>query len=120
MTAKIYRFPKPLRRRPVPPAPLRYAARPDSRPNAGGFSLLFFLTIPAAALYLSGAVNVARHDTLYTALLAALWGLYFLHPPLLRLPVVGPLLVRAGRLLLLAGVAGFFGGIYWLILFSHG
>jgi hypothetical protein len=37
------------------------------------------------------------------------------YPLLLRVRVLGPLLIGAGRLLLLAGVFGFFGGIYWLI-----
>jgi hypothetical protein len=113
-SAKIIRFPKPFRRRPVPPAPGRYDSRPYLRPDPGGFALMMFLTVPAASLYLSGAVDVARHDTLYTALLAAAWGLYFFHDRLLRTRL-GPLLIRAGRLLLLTGLAGFFGGIYWLI-----
>ena len=78
--------------------------------------MLLSVTIPAAFVYLSGAVNVARHDTLYTALLEVIWGLYFLYPPLLRIRVLGPLLIGAGRLLLFVGIAGFFGGIYWLIL----
>ncbi len=78
--------------------------------------MLLLVTIPAAFLYLTGAVNVARHDTLYTALLAAVWGFYFIHDKLLRIRVLGPLLIGAGRLLLFLGIAGFFGGIYWLIL----
>lgn len=77
--------------------------------------MLLFVTIPAAFLYLSGAAHVARHDGLCMVLLAAVWGFYFLHDKLLQLRVLGPLLVRAGRLLLLAGLAGFFGCIYWLI-----
>src|SRR5581483_3897751 len=120
-SARIYRFPRAFRGRPVPsrPAPARTAARRYPSPAAGGFTLLLFLTIPAAFLYLSGAAGVARHDSLYAALLAAVWGFYFIHDKLLRIRVLGPLLVRAGRLLLLAGVAGFVGGIYWLI-FSKG
>ena len=77
--------------------------------------MLLFVTIPAAFAYLSGAVNIARHDTLYTALLVAVWGFYFLHPPLLRTRL-GPLLMQIGRFLLLAGIIVFFGSIYWLIL----
>jgi len=73
------------------------------------------LTIPAAFLYLSGAVDVARHDTLYASLLAVVWGLYFFNDKLLQTRL-GPPLIRAGRFLLFSGVAGFFGGIYWLIL----
>lgn len=115
--AKIISFPRAARRR--PPAPVLYAARPYSRPDAGGFTLLFCLTIPAVFLYMSGAVNVARHDRLYASLLAVVWGLYFFHDKLLQTRL-GPALVRIGRLLLFAGVAGFFGGIYWLILFSNG
>lgn len=116
-SAKIINFPKAARRRP-PPAPLRYGTRSYTRRDAGGFAFMITLTVPAAFLYLSGAVNVARHDALYTVLLIAVWGIYFIHPLLLRLPVLGSLLVGAGRLMLFAGVAGFFGGLYWLVL-SH-
>jgi hypothetical protein len=116
-SAKIYRFPRPFRHRSVPSAPLRYATRPYSRPDAGGFGLLLIVTLLVAFLYLTGAVSVARHDALYAALLAAVWSLYFIHDKLLRTRL-GLLLRRAGRLLLLAAVASFFGGIYWLILTS--
>jgi|SRR5579884_1696261 len=119
MSAKIYRFPKVRRWRPAPPrppAPAPYCVRQREWVHASGFGLLLSLTLPAAFLYLSGAVDVGRHDTLYAALLAAVWGFYFLHPPLLRVRVLGPLLIVAGRLLLLATVIGFFGGIYWIIL----
>ena len=75
------------------------------------------VTIPVTFLYLSGAVDVARHDAIYASLLAAVWGVYFVQDKLLRTRL-GPLLVRVGQLLVLAGVAGFFGGIYWLILAS--
>lgn len=110
-SAKIINFPRARRRRPVPPAPVRHS----SRPNAGGFTLLFFLTIPAAFVYLSRAVNVARHDALYAALLVAIWGFYFTHDRLLRTRL-GPLLVRIGRLLLIVTIAGFFGFVYWIVL----
>ena len=118
--AKIIHFPRAARRRLVPqlPAPGRYASGRYPRSNAGGFALLFFSTIMAAFLYLSGAANVVRHDVLYAALLAAVWGVYFSSDKLLRTRL-GPLLMQAGRLLVLAGIAGFFGGIYWLIL-THG
>lgn len=77
--------------------------------------MLLFVTIPAAFLYLSEAVDVARQDLLYASLLVVVWGLYFFNDKLLQTRL-GPALVRIGRLLLFAGVAGFFGGIYWLIL----
>jgi hypothetical protein len=69
---------------------VRTAARQYPRPAGGGFTLLFFLTVPAAFLYLSGAAGVARHDTLYAALLAAVWSFYFIHDKLLRIRVFGP------------------------------
>jgi hypothetical protein len=118
-SAKIIRFPRPRRRPVPPPAPVRYASRPYPRRDAGGFVVLCALTFPAAFCYLSGAVDVARRDTLYAALLSAVWGFYFLHPPLLRIRVLGPLLVLAGRLLLIAGVFAFFGMVYWVILTPH-
>ena len=114
-SAKIINFPRTRRRRHVPPAPVRYAGRPSSRGNGGGFGLLFFLTIVAAFAYLSGAGNVARHDTAYAVLLAVVWSIYCIHPLLLRTRIA-PLLIGAGRLLLLAGAAGFFGFLYWIVL----
>src|SRR5689334_12282030 len=111
--AKIINFPRAARRR--PPAPVLYAARPYSRVDAGGFILLLFLTIPAAFLYLSGVVDVARHDTFYASLLVVIWGLYFFNDKLLQTRL-GPPLMRVGRLLLFAGVAGFFGFVYWIVL----
>lgn len=113
-SAKIIRFPRAARRRIVPLPTPRYVGRPHSQADAGGFILLFFLTIPAAFLYLAGAVDIARHDALYAVLLAAVWGFYFLHDKLL-LTRLGPLLMRVGRLLMLLAAASFFGGIYWLI-----
>lgn len=77
--------------------------------------MLLFLTMPLISLYLSGAVKIARHDALYAALLAAVWSGYFTHDGLLRTRLA-PLLVRAGQLMLLAGVAGFFGFVYWIVL----
>lgn len=120
-SARIYRFPLSARRRPVPPlsstaAPVRYIIRRTSTAT-GGFTLLFLLTLPAAFLYLSGVAGLSRHDACYAALLAAVWGGYFLHERLLR-SRLGPLLTWAGRLLLLALTAGCFGGLYWLVL-SH-
>jgi hypothetical protein len=103
---------------PQPPAPGRYAGGRYSRnSNAGGFPLLFFATIAAAFLYLSGVANVTRHDVLYAALLAAVWCVYFLYDKLLGTRL-GPVLMLVGRLLILVAAAGFFGGIYWLILTS--
>jgi hypothetical protein len=115
--AKVINFPRAARRRAVrqQPAPVGYISRVYYRHDAGGFILLLFLTIPAAFLYLSGAADVARHDTLYASLLVVVWGLYFFNDKLLQTRL-GPPLRRIGRLLLLAGIAGFFGGIYWLIL----
>jgi len=98
--------------------PARYAVRPQSPSRSCGFVLLFVLTIAAGFAYLSGSVNVARHNTLYAVLLGAVWGFYFIHPLLLRIRVLGPLLALAGRLLLIGGVAGFFGFVLWLVL-SH-
>ena len=95
---------------------MRYAARPFSRGNSGGFGLLFFVTILIVFLYLSGTVTVARHDALYAALLTVVWSAYFMHEKLLRIGVLGPLLARAGQLLLIASGAGFFGFVYWFIL----
>jgi hypothetical protein len=117
--ARIIHFPRAARRRfiPHPPAPVRYVVRRRSWVHSGGFGLLLLMTIPAAFLYLSGAVHVARHDTLYAALLAVVWGMYFTSDKLLRTRL-GTLLMRAGLLLGFAGIAGFFGFVYWLIL-SH-
>lgn len=115
-SAKIYRFPRPFRSRPFP-LPVSYAARPYSRTNAGGFALLLLVTLPAASLYLSGAVDVARHDALYATLLAAVWGFYFTSDKLLRTRL-GPLLMRAGRIVPPAAAICFFGFVLWLVL-SH-
>jgi hypothetical protein len=115
MSAKIYRFPKPFRRQATPVVPVFFVNRPHTWVHCGGFGSLLSATIPIAFLYLSGAITVARHDGLYAALLAGVWGFYFLHDRLLRIRVLGPLLIGVGRLLLFAAVAGFFGGIYWLI-----
>ena len=118
MSARIYRFPRSFRGRPgLPPERrARYRGRWD---HADGFAVLLPATLVAVFFYLSGAGGMARHDRLYAALLVAIWGVYFFHPALLRVRVLGPLLIAAGRVLVLAGLAGFFGGIYWLI-FSHG
>jgi hypothetical protein len=99
---------------------VRGAIRRHPPSRSGGLGSLLCLTLVAAFLYLSGAVSMVRHDGLYAALLAAVWGFYFMHEPLLRMRVFGPLLIRTGQLLLLAAAAGFFGGIYWLILSAHG
>ena len=117
-TAKIINFPRSARRRPVPQPPtIGRAARPSSRSDAG-FALLLIVTLLAACLYLTGAVRVARHDALYSLLLVAVWNAYILYPSLLRIPVLGPLLAWAVQFLLIAGIPGFFGGIYALI-WSH-
>lgn len=115
--ARILHFPRAGRRR-LPSAlmPVRYAAG-SRRVHSGGFGLLLLVTMPAAFAYLSGAVQMARHDSLYAAVLAAVWGLYFSCDKLLRTRL-GPLLILVGRLLILVAAAGFFGGIYWLILTS--
>jgi len=116
-SAKIINFPRSRRRRsvPQPSAPVRYVVRRRSWVHSGGFGLLLFVTIPAAFLYLSGAVDVKRHDTLYAVLLVAVWSFYFASGKLLRTRF-GPLLVRGGQLLLLSGVVGFLGLVYWLVL----
>jgi hypothetical protein len=97
-----------------PPSPRRSAP-----PRAAGFAPLLWATLAAAAGYLSGTAGLARHDVLYAALLVAIWSFYFGLDVLLRTRRIGPLLRWAGRLLLLAVVFGFFGGVYWLIL-THG
>jgi hypothetical protein len=102
---------------PSPPEPVRYIIRPRRWDHSGGFGLLLFATILAAFLYLSGALDVARHDALYTALLAAVWSFYFIHDKLLRTRL-GPVLMRMGQFLLVAGLAGCFGGIFWLIFWN--
>ena len=76
------------------------------------------VTLLAAWFYLTGVVHLARHDTLYTLVLVAVWNAYILYPSLLRIPVLGPLLAGAVQFLLIAGIVGFFVGIYALI-WSH-
>jgi hypothetical protein len=116
-SARIIRFPKTARRRPAPrPPEYAFSSYHRSWFHSGGFTLLWAASFVAVILYLSGLAGVARDDRFYTELLAAVWGFYFLHPPLLKVRVLGPLLILAGRLLLLAGVMGFFGGVYWIIL----
>lgn len=114
-SAKIINFPRARRRRPVPPAPVCHSARRSFRPTGVGFTVLSFLSIVGAFVYLSGAVKIARHDALYAALLAAVWSVYFTHDKLLRTRL-GPLVARIGQLSLIAGVAGFFGFVYWIVL----
>jgi hypothetical protein len=117
-SARILNFPRSARRRPVPPPATRsHAARPSSRSDAG-FGLLLIVTLLASWFYLTGVVHLARHDALYTLLLVAVWNAYLFYPSLLRVPVLGPLLAQAVQLLLIAGIVGFFGGIYALI-WSH-
>jgi hypothetical protein len=79
---------------------------------------MVLVTLAAVVGYIFDVGGMARHDTLCKALLGAAWGFYFVSPLLLRVRVLGPLLIGAGRLLLLGTVFGFFGGIYWLVL-SH-
>ena len=114
-STKIIRFPRSARRRSPPRA--RYVIRRRRWVHVPGFGPLLSATLVAAFLYLSGAAGATRHDVVYAVLLVAVWGFYFLHPALLRTRL-GPLLVVAGQLLALGVVAGFFGGIFWLI-FSH-
>lgn len=78
--------------------------------------MLWMASFVAVILYLSGLAGVARDDRFYTKLLTAVWGFYFLHRPLLKVRILGPLLIVAGRILLVAGIFGFFGGVYWIIL----
>ena len=117
-SARIYHFPRAARRRsapPRPPAPLRSTPHHYAQRRSLGFSLLLVATLVSAFFYLSGAASLTRHDARYIVLLVAVWVFYFLHDFLLATRL-GPLLVLAGRLLLIASVVGFFGGIYWLIL----
>ena len=116
MPARVYQFPRRGRRRHLPPAPVRYGAiRCRSSFRSGGFTLLWATTLVGEFLYLLGVGGIERHDGLYAALLVAVWGVYFSYERLLKTRL-GPLLVQAGRLLLLSGVFGFFGLVYWLIL----
>jgi hypothetical protein len=80
---------------------------------------MVLVTLVAVFAYLFDAGGMTRHDTLCKALLGAFWCFYFFSPLLLRVRVLGPLLIGAGRLLVIAVVFGFFGGVYWLI-FTHG
>jgi hypothetical protein len=117
-TAKIINFPRSARRRPVTPlATKSHATRRSSRSDTG-FGLLLIVTLLASWFYLTGVVHLARHDALYTLLLVAVWNAYILYPSLLRIPVLGPLLAWAVQFLVIAGIVGFFGGIYRLI-WSH-
>jgi hypothetical protein len=111
---------KAYRRRPAPPLEYPFDSYAPSYFHSDGFFLMWAFSCVAVILYFSGLAGVARNDRLYTELLVAAWGFYFIHPPLLKLRVIGPLLVLAGRLLLLAAVIGFFAGVYWAILSSHG
>ncbi|HEY7330673.1 MAG TPA: hypothetical protein VH592_23740 [Gemmataceae bacterium] len=113
MSARIIHFPRSARRRP----PVYSASRPPSRSNSGGFTLLLFLTMPAAFLYLCGALHIARHDSLYAALMAMVWGAYFNSDKLLNTRL-GPLLRLAGQCLVLGACVSFFGFVFWLVL-SH-
>lgn len=116
-SAKIYYLPRTARRRPIASEPPRYAVRPNSRAGVSRFGQLLMVTLLGAFLYLTGAANVARHDALYAALLAAAWGFYFFHDRLLRTRL-GPLLMLAGQLLPPAAAVSFFGFVLWLVL-SH-
>jgi hypothetical protein len=118
---KIIRFPKTARRRPAPPPPVYpfYCYEPAWF-HSTGFTLLWAASFVTVILYFSGIAGVPRDDRFYMELLAAVWGFYFLHPLLLKVRVLRPLLILAGRLLLVATVIGFFAGIYWVILCSHG
>ena len=114
-SARIYHFPNWARRRPVPPLSAEYSRGRRPWVKADGFAPLLSATLVGGFLYLSGAAGLARHDELYTALLAAVWCIYFSYERLLKTRL-GPLLLLAIRLLLLGGVFGFFGLVYWLIL----
>jgi hypothetical protein len=116
---KIIRFPKTARRRPAPPPVYPFYCYEPAWFHSAGFTLLGAASFVAILLYFSGIASVARDDRFYTELLGAVWSFYFLHPLLLKVRVLGPLLILAGRLLLATAVLGFFGGVYWLI-FSRG
>lgn len=106
-----------MRRRPLvlPPEPVRYVIRLDTSSHAAGFGLLLAATMVATFLYLSELVRIARHDTLYAALLAAAWACYFASGPLLSMRVVGPALACAGRVFAGLTIALSFGFLYWLL-----
>jgi hypothetical protein len=101
---------------PRPPAPFRCVIRPYAHIDGGAFGLLLLATLLLACLYLSGAAGVERHDALYGALLAIVWGFFFAYEPLLKTRVLGPILARAGQAFVAAAGLLFFGFLYWLIL----
>lgn len=117
-SARILPFASSVRLRLQPDATVRLvlAPRPACRPE--GFGPLLVVTLLLAFLYLTRVAEEARHDGLYGAALAAVWGFYFFHDRLLRVRVLGPLATLAGRLLPPAAVVSFFGFVLWLVL-SH-
>jgi hypothetical protein len=119
-SAKIYRFPKTVRRRPGSPPPMRSVRNRERYVYADDFAARGSATLLAVFFYLSGAGGMARHDTLYAALLVAIWVLYLFQPPLLKVRVLGPLLIVAGRLLAFVCLVGLFRGIYRVILCAFG
>ena len=117
-SAKIYRLPGAARERHKPERDgyeslLLWSG--DS--SSGGETQLGLLvaTLVLAWLYLSGAAGVARHDLLYGALLAGVWAVVFYWDALLG-SRLGPLLVRAVRLLGKVGGVAFLAAVYGIIL----
>ena len=121
-SATIYTLPAAVRLR----ARLRctlYAcgeeARPDSDDDyrqrdryATAFGSLMLATLLLTAWYFSGAGPRPGHGIFYTALLAAVWAVFYAWEPLRHLPVLGPPLGTAARLARASAVALFFGYIY--------
>jgi hypothetical protein len=119
-SAKIYLFPKTVRRRLGSPPPVRTVRYRERYIYADDFAARGSATLLAVFFYLSGAGGLARHDTLYAALLVVIWVLYLFHPPLLKVRVLGPLLIVAGRCLAFVCLVGLFRGTYRLVFCAFG
>ena len=121
-SATVYPLPAAVRLR----ARLRFTlhacgeeVRPDSDDDyrqwdryATAFGSLMLATLLLTAWYFSGAGPRPGHGIFYTALLAAVWAVFYAWGPLMQLPVLGPLLGTTARLTRAAAVALFFGYIY--------
>jgi hypothetical protein len=93
--------------------------RPDSEDDyqqrdryATAFGLLMLASLLLTAWYFSGVGPRPGHGIFYTALLAAVWGVFYAWEPLSQLPVLGPLLGTTARLTRAAAVALLFGYVY--------